>query len=157
MRESGAKITHDPLPTLVGDEPQLTHLFQNLIDNAIKYRNELSPVIHIRADRQGSDWRFSVRDNGIGVPAQYKDRIFHMFQRLHGRDTYEGTGIGLATGRRIVDRHGGRIWVDPNADQGSTFSFTMPHRKMPDGETQNHDHREQPKTHRDLVGGGQPR
>ena len=105
---------------------QLTQLFQNLIGNAIKFHGEAAPRVDVSVEPDGSSWRFSVRDNGIGVDAQYAERIFVIFQRLHGRDDYPGTGIGLAICKRIVERHGGRIWVEPAPEGGSIFYFTLP-------------------------------
>ena len=125
IRESGAAITHDPLPTVTGDEAQLVQLLQNLVGNAIKFRGERKPEIHIGAKPQDAHWLFWVKDNGIGIEPQYLERIFIIFQRLHGRDQYPGTGIGLALCKRIVERHGGRIWVESEVGRGSTFYFTL--------------------------------
>ena len=130
IAESGAVITHDPLPTLLADETQLTQLFQNLFSNAIKFhRPETPPRIHVSAARQDGDWRLSVRDNGIGIDQRYFERIFILFQRLHGRETYPGTGIGLAVCKKIVERHGGRMWVESEPGTGSAFHFTIPEGK----------------------------
>ncbi len=126
IRESGAAITHGPLPTVRGDATQLVQLLQNLIGNAIKFRGTQPPAIHVGAERSDGRWVFSVRDNGIGIEPQYADRIFIIFQRLHTRDKYPGTGIGLAICTKIVERHGGRIWVESVPGQGSTFFFTLP-------------------------------
>ena len=127
IKEAGAVVTKDDLPMVMGDETQLSQLFQNLIDNAIKFRRaEETPRVHISAQRKGNDWEFSVQDNGIGIDPQYFDRIFIIFQRLHSREAYEGTGIGLAVCMRIVERHGGRIWVESEPGRGSLFHFTLP-------------------------------
>lgn len=127
IAEEGATLEIDPLPRVMADPAQLTSLFQNLIGNAIKYRREdAPPVIRIGAERRGNCWQFSVVDNGIGMDPQYHERIFMIFQRLHGVGTYEGTGIGLAVCKRIVERHGGRIWVQSRAGEGAAFFFTLP-------------------------------
>lgn len=128
ITDSGAVVTHDPLPTVVAEELLLVQLFQNLIGNALKYRSERPPQIHVFAQAQGGEWRFAVRDNGIGIAPQHLDRIFGMFTRLHGH-TYPGTGIGLALCRKLVERYGGRIWVESAPGQGSTFFFTLPAQK----------------------------
>jgi PAS domain S-box-containing protein len=126
-QENGAAITYDPLPRVIADATQLRQVFSNLICNAIKYRKpDVPPEIHISAQRQEDMVQFSVADNGIGIEPQYFDRIFVIFQRLHGMDQYEGTGIGLAIVKRIIDRHGGRIWVESEPGKGSTFHFTIP-------------------------------
>jgi PAS domain S-box-containing protein len=124
--ESGAIITHGALPTVMADAMQLAQLFQNLIGNAIKFRGERPPRIDISAQSLAEGWRFAVRDNGIGIEAQYFERIFAVFQRLHTRREYPGTGIGLAICKKIVERHGGQIWVKSQLGQGSTFYFTLP-------------------------------
>lgn len=126
IAESGAQVSCDTLPTVVGDQGQLGQLMQNLIANGIKYRNGKAPEIHIGCTRKSGDWLFSVRDNGIGIDAQYRERIFVLFQRLHTREEYEGTGIGLAICKKIVERHGGRIWVESEVGKGSEFFFTLP-------------------------------
>ncbi len=125
IEESQAVVTHDELPTITGDDIQLTQLFQNLIGNAIKYRRE-SPKIHVSAKKQDTEWLFSVRDNGIGLDPQFKDRIFVIFQQLHPKEDYAGTGIGLAVCKKIVEKHEGRIWVDSEPGKGSTFYFSIP-------------------------------
>lgn len=126
IRESKAVVTHDPLPTIPVDRTQLLQVFQNLVSNGIKYRSERTPKIHVGAEDRGREWRFSVRDNGIGIAPQYADRIFKIFQRLHTRKDYPGTGIGLAVCKKVVERHGGRIWVESEPEEGSTFFFTIP-------------------------------
>jgi len=125
-QEAGATITHDPLPTVMADETQLSQLFQNLIGNAIKYRNGGAPRIHVSCKPERGHWQFSVHDNGIGIDPQFAERVFVIFQRLHTRDEFEGTGIGLAVCKKIVERQGGKIWVDSQPGQGSTFYFTLP-------------------------------
>lgn len=126
LGETGAAIVHDPLPLVRGDLTQLAQVFQNLIGNALKFHGPEPPRIEIRAQRDRSEWRFSVRDNGIGFDPRYADRIFLIFQRLHGREQYRGNGIGLAVCRNIVERHGGRIWAESEPGRGSTFFFTLP-------------------------------
>ena len=125
IAESGALVTSDPLPILVAEEVMLMQLFQNLISNSIKYRSRETPKIHISAERDGSGWRFAVRDNGIGLDPADADRVFGMFKRLHGNEI-PGTGIGLAICRKVVERQGGRIWVESEAGKGATFHFTIP-------------------------------
>ncbi len=127
ISESGARVTRDPLPDLLADGPQLAMLFQNLLGNALKFRREgLAPEIHVGARREGDQWVLWVRDNGIGIPPEQFDRIFTIFQRLHARDKYPGTGIGLAICKKIVERHGGRIWVESKVGEGTTFFFSLP-------------------------------
>jgi PAS domain S-box-containing protein len=126
VADSGAAVTHDPLPTVTGDEVQLTRLLQNLIGNAVKFRGDTPPRIHVGARREGGDWHFSVRDNGIGIDPQYFDRVFLIFQRLHGREEFSGTGIGLAVCKKIVERHRGKIWIESRPGEGATFHFTLP-------------------------------
>jgi len=126
IKASGARVTHDPLPIVRGDETQLIQLFQNLIGNAIKYQNGAIPEVHISAIKTNAGaWMFSVKDNGLGIEPQYFEKIFGMFQRLHGRNEYAGTGIGLAICKRIVERHGGHIFVESQPGQGSTFRFVL--------------------------------
>jgi hypothetical protein len=126
IANSGANVTCGDLPTVMADETQLVQLFQNLISNAIKYHSEEPPVVHVAAERQEGQWLFWVRDNGIGIEPKYAERIFVIFQRLHTQDEYSGTGIGLAIAAKIVERHGGRIWVESQPGQGATFYFTIP-------------------------------
>jgi light-regulated signal transduction histidine kinase (bacteriophytochrome) len=129
IEESGALVTQDPLPTVSGDATQLTQLFQNLVGNALKFRGERPPRIHIGAVRRAGDWQFSVADSGIGMEPQYFERVFLVFQRLHTRKEYQGTGIGLAICKKVVERHGGRIWAESEPGEGATFCFTIPERK----------------------------
>jgi PAS domain S-box-containing protein len=126
IREQGAEVTHEALPTVHGDAGQLGLVVQNLIGNALKFRSTAPPCIHLAARREGRQWVFSVRDNGIGIEPQYKERIFQVFQRLHPRSQYPGTGIGLAICKKIIERHGGRMWVESERGQGATFYFTLP-------------------------------
>ncbi len=128
LEQSGTEVTHDTLPKVMADPIQLNQLLQNLISNAIKFHGKEKPHIHISAERKEKEWVFSVSDNGIGIPAEHGERIFEMFQRLHHKKEYPGTGIGLATCKKIVDRHGGRIWVKSEIGKGSTFYFTIPDR-----------------------------
>ena len=126
VAESGATVTRDKLPVVSGDATQLTQLFQNLVGNALKFRGERPSKIHIGAVRKNGDWRFSVADNGIGMEPQYFERVFLVFQRLHTRKEYQGTGIGLAICKKVVERHGGRIWAEAKPTEGATFCFTIP-------------------------------
>ena len=119
-------VSYDPLPEIVADSTQIAHVFQNLISNSIKFRSEEPPEIHISAKQEGDQWLFSVKDNGIGIDPKYSERIFEVFKRLHKREEYLGTGIGLSICKKIVERHGGRIWVDSELGKGSTFHFTLP-------------------------------
>lgn len=130
IQESDALITHDPMPTLLADSTQMVQLLQNLIGNAIKFRDaNRAPVIHIGIKQQGKERLFSVRDNGIGFDLKYRDRIFLIFQRLHNKTKYQGTGIGLSICKKIVERHGGKIWVESEAGQSTTFYFTLQDRE----------------------------
>nr|WP_269205035.1 ATP-binding protein [Motilibacter aurantiacus] len=128
IEESGAQVTSDPLPTVRGEGPLLTQVFQNLVGNAVKFRGEAAPQVHIGVRREGDVWELCCRDNGIGIEPQYAERIFVIFQRLHPKDEYEGTGIGLALCRKIVEFHGGRIWIDTEQTgaSGTTFRWTLP-------------------------------
>ncbi len=127
VEESGASVEARDLPVVLGDERQLTQLFQNLVGNALKFRKAgVAPRIEVWAEREGEAWRVSVRDNGIGLDPKFAERVFIIFQRLHTRDEYEGTGLGLAICKKIVERHGGRIWVESKAGEGATFAFTLP-------------------------------
>jgi light-regulated signal transduction histidine kinase (bacteriophytochrome) len=127
IRESHARVTHDALPTVHADPTQLTQLFQNLVGNALKFRRDgVTPEIHVGARRDGNAWLLSVRDNGIGIDPRKSERVFVIFQRLHTREKYPGTGLGLAICKKIVERHGGRIWVESKPGEGATFFFTLP-------------------------------
>ncbi|MFI7466332.1 ATP-binding protein [Nonomuraea sp. NPDC049646] len=127
IEDSGATVTSDGLPVVEGNRTQLTQLFQNLVENAVKFRSEDPPRVRLTAERKGDMWEFSCSDNGIGVDPKYADRIFLIFQRLHPRDVYPGTGIGLALCRKIVEYHGGQLWLDAEpAGQGTTFRWTLP-------------------------------
>jgi len=126
LDETHTKVTHGPLPMVEADPTQLGEIFQNLIDNAIKFHGDQPPRIEIQARREAGQWMFSVKDNGIGIEPQHQKRIFQMFQRLHGHNEYSGTGIGLAVCRKIVERNGGRIWVESAKDVGADFRFTLP-------------------------------
>lgn len=127
VAESGAMVTHDPLPEIRADQGQMVRLFQNLIGNAIKYRKPgVQPAVHVSSERQGDQWLITVRDNGIGFDRKYASEIFQPFKRLQTREQFSGTGVGLAICRRIVENHGGRIWADSVAGEGTTFYFTLP-------------------------------
>lgn len=136
IQESETTITYDHLPTVMGDAAQLRRVFQNLLNNAIKFRSTKPPSIHVSAQSDNELWVFSIRDNGIGIAAEYIERIFVIFQRLHNRGEYDGTGIGLAICKKIIERHDGRIWVESQAGQGSTFYFTIP--MVPRNQTHTH-------------------
>ncbi|MBI2481739.1 MAG: hypothetical protein HYV60_24785 [Planctomycetia bacterium] len=130
VQDTRAEITYDELPTVVGDKPQLVQLLQNLISNAIKFHDEPPPKIHLAAECKDNEWLVSVQDCGIGIAPEYYSRIFEFFRRLHDRDRFPGTGIGLAICKRVVQRHGGRIWVESTPGEGSTFFFTLPVRNV---------------------------
>lgn len=125
IEETGARVLFAGLPAVLGDASQLVQLFQNLIGNAIKYRSDCGAGIRIQAVLQGGCVEFAVHDNGIGIDPRYAERIFEIFKRLHSRDAYPGSGIGLVICKRIVDRHGGRIWLDGDVRRGSCFRFTL--------------------------------
>ncbi|HNC43986.1 MAG TPA: ATP-binding protein, partial [Acidobacteriota bacterium] len=126
IEETQAEITHDPLPTVMADALQMGQIFQNLIGNALKFHGDKAPRVHISARQEGKEWIFSFRDWGIGLEPQYAEKIFVIFQRLHNTADYPGSGIGLAICKRIVERHWGRIWVESEFGNGSTFYFTLP-------------------------------
>jgi signal transduction histidine kinase len=128
IEESHAVITNDALPTVMADEAQVSQLLQNLVSNAIKFRSNGPPHIHISSQQENGQWIFSVSDDGIGIDPQYHERIFAIFQRLHGRTEYDGTGIGLSVCKSIVERHGGKIWLESEFGKGSTFYFSIPNR-----------------------------
>jgi len=125
IEEAGTTIEYMPLPKITANYLEMVQLFQNLITNAIKYRSQRPLEIQITASSQQGMWIFSIKDNGIGIDSRYKDRIFDMFQRLHGKDEYSGTGIGLAICKKIVENHGGKIWIDSTVGQGTTFYFSI--------------------------------
>jgi light-regulated signal transduction histidine kinase (bacteriophytochrome) len=129
IRERGAVVTHDDLPVIMADRLQLGVVFQNLIANAIKFRRDEPPQVHVSARLVDGVWIFSVSDNGIGIEPEFFERIFVMFQRLHTKEQYSGTGIGLAICKRVIERHGGRIWVESEFGNGATFNFSIPDNK----------------------------
>ncbi len=129
IQENNAKVTYEPLKEVMGDSSQLEQLFQNLIGNAIKFQAQEPPRVHISMEEKGSDYVFKVLDNGIGIDPKSNERIFEIFQRLHSRKDYPGTGIGLAICKKIVERHGGRIWVESMPGKGASFYFTIPKRE----------------------------
>lgn len=130
VESSGAQVTYASLPCLVADRCQLVQVFQNLISNAIKFHGPEPPVLVISADKYGSEWRFSVEDNGIGIAPEHTESVFVIFQRLHTRAEYPGNGMGLAICKKIVESHGGKIWVESQVGHGSTFHFTLPIRQV---------------------------
>ncbi len=129
IEQTGADVSVDPLPTVQAHPRQLQRVFQNLISNALKFRGESHARIRVGALQEGGTWRFSVTDNGIGIESRYARRVFEVFKRLHTRDAYPGSGIGLSICKRIVEHHGGRIWVEPGEEGGSSFQFTIPDEK----------------------------
>jgi light-regulated signal transduction histidine kinase (bacteriophytochrome) len=126
IQETGATVLSGPLPPVLADETQLAQVFQNLIGNALKFHGGTPPHVEVASERQGAEVRFTVKDRGIGIDPQYFDRIFVIFQRLHGKEEYPGTGIGLAICKKIIERHGGRIGLESQQGQGTTFWFTLP-------------------------------
>jgi light-regulated signal transduction histidine kinase (bacteriophytochrome) len=126
IEENGATVTRESLPTLPADASQLVSVFQNLIGNGIKYRGDEPPRINVSAVRSKNKWLFSFMDNGIGIKSEFGERIFEIFQRLHSKTKYAGTGIGLAICKNVIERHGGRIWVESEPGKGSIFYFTIP-------------------------------
>jgi PAS domain S-box-containing protein len=128
ITEAGAEVTHEPLPTVRGDANQLGHVMQNVISNAVKFRGDRPPRVHVAAKRDGGKWIIAVQDNGIGIDTEYLERVFIIFQRLHPREQYPGTGIGLSIAKKIVERHGGAIWIESTVGQGTTVSFSLPER-----------------------------
>lgn len=126
IQESGASITREALPLVLGNEQELVLLFRNLLGNGLKFRGAGRPEMHISVKQQGAEWLFAVRDNGIGIETRFLERIFGVFQQLHTKSEYPGAGLGLATCRRILERHGGRIWAESGIQAGSVFYFTLP-------------------------------
>jgi light-regulated signal transduction histidine kinase (bacteriophytochrome) len=126
IQESGTVVTHEALPEVWANCAQMAQVFQNLIGNAIKFRGKEAPAISVQAEKAGQHWLFSVSDNGIGIAPEYAENIFVVFQRLHARTEYPGNGIGLAICKKIIERNGGKIWVEAQAGHGSVFKFTMP-------------------------------
>ena len=126
IRQNNASVSHDPLPEVIADSTQLAQVFQNLIINGIKFNSGARPRIHISSERKAKEWIFSVKDNGIGIDPQYAEKIFEVFKRLHNKEKYPGTGIGLAICKKIIELHGGRIWVESELDKGTIFYFTLP-------------------------------
>ena len=126
--ENNANITHDPLPTVSADQSQMVQVFQNLITNAIKFKGQNTPEIHISTKKDENDWKFGVTDNGIGIDPKHQEQIFEVFKRLHTREEYPGTGIGLSIAKKIIQQHGGQIWVESEPGKGTTFYFTIPNK-----------------------------
>jgi light-regulated signal transduction histidine kinase (bacteriophytochrome) len=126
IAENEATITHDPLPVVTADESQLVRLFQNLVANALKFHGQEPLTVHVGVERKENEWLFSVRDNGIGIAPEHFEKIFLIFKRVYSREEYPGTGVGLAVCKKIVERHGGRIWVEAEPEKGATFFFTLP-------------------------------
>jgi PAS domain S-box-containing protein len=126
IAEAGAQITHDPLPTLEADPIKMSQLLQNLVANAVKFRGKAAPRVHVEARRTGGEWEIAVSDNGIGIEPRHFEKLFTVFHRLHTRAEYPGTGLGLAVCKKIVERHGGRIWIESTPGEGTTFRFTLP-------------------------------
>jgi chemotaxis family two-component system sensor kinase Cph1 len=151
VAESGATVTHDPLPVVPGDPAQIEQVFSNLLSNALKFRGAAAPRVHVGAVRRGDDWEFSVHDNGIGVDPAYAGQIFEMFERLHSQEQYPGTGMGLAICRKVVENHHGRIWLDTGSGAGARFVFTLPGAGGGRGTA-----RGRAGADRDPAGGGQP-
>jgi PAS domain S-box-containing protein len=125
IKEVNATVNVSALPMVIGNKTQLSQLFQNLLGNALKYRSDKRPIIDVKCQQLEGEWLFTVKDNGIGIGPKFFDKIFVIFQRLHNKNQYSGTGIGLAVCKKIVERHGGKIWVESSVDQGSTFHFTL--------------------------------
>ncbi len=138
IKESGAVITYDPLPTLKVDRIQFLQLFQNFLSNAIKFRKNEPPVIHIGVNRLNNKWVFSIKDNGIGIDSKYHDRLYNIFYRLHTKEEYPGTGIGLPICKKIIQRYGGEIWVESELGKGSTFFFTIMTKKVKNHQRENY-------------------
>jgi light-regulated signal transduction histidine kinase (bacteriophytochrome) len=152
VEEAGATVSADPLPTVRGEQSLLVQLFQNLVGNGVKFHGEAPPRVHVTVERSGDMWEFCCRDNGIGIEPQYEDKIFVIFQRLHARDVYGGTGIGLALCKKIVEYHGGRMWLDTTVNDGAAIRWTLP---ADEEGPQDDDARRRP-ADRGLVGGGRP-
>jgi len=137
IEDTKAEITIDPLPTIKADESQMMQVMQNLLANALKFHGPDRPVIHISSSQGDKEWTFSVKDNGIGLDMVDAEKIFQMFQRLHSREEYPGTGIGLSLTKKIVERHGGSIWVESRKGEGATFFFTIPTEELWNGKRMN--------------------